>query len=98
MSNLQVKNVPSDLYERLRSYADERNSTISAVVLTAVERELDKANMAKRLAERSSVELTNSAAELVRQERVLRENETEYYPFGPDADQAGEEFWPGAPQ
>lgn len=98
MSNLQVKNVPSDLYERLRSYADERNSTISAVVLTAVERELDKANMAKRLAERSSVELTNSAAEMVRQERVLRESETEYYPFGPDADQAGEEFGPGAPQ
>ena len=98
MSNLQVKNVPNDLYERLRSYADERNSTISAVVLTAVERELDKANMAKRLAERSSVELTNSAAELVRQERVLRDNETEYDPFGSDADQArggGEE---GTPQ
>lgn len=88
MSNLQVKNVPNDLYERLRSYADERNSTISAVVLTAVERELDKASMTKRLAERSSVELTSSSAELVRQERVLRESETEYNPFGSDADQA----------
>ena len=98
MSNLQVKNVPSDLYERLRSYADERNSTISAVVLTAVERELDKANMTKRLAERSSVELTNSAAELVRQERVLRESETEYDPFGSDADQARGEEEEGKPQ
>ena len=98
MSNLQVKNVPNDLYERLRSYADERNSTISAVVLTAVERELDKANMAKRLAERSSVELTNSAAELVRQERVLRESETEYDPFGSGADQARGEDEEGKPQ
>lgn len=98
MSNLQVKNVPNDLYERLRSYADERNSTISAVVLSAVERELDKANMIKRLAERSSVELSSSSAELVRQERVLRESETEYYPSGLDADQARGEGEEGKPQ
>lgn len=89
MSNLQVKNVPDELYARLRDYADESNSTISAVVLSAVERELDKANMIKRLAGRSSVEISTSAAEILRAERALREEATERYLSGGGADQAG---------
>ena len=36
MANLQVKNIPDDLHGRLRAYAREHNSTISAVVLAAV--------------------------------------------------------------
>lgn len=88
MSNLQVKNVPDELYARLRDYADERNSTISAVVLSAVERELDKASMINRLAGRSSVEISTPAAEILRVERALREDATERYPFGDGADEA----------
>ena len=98
MSNLQVKNVPDELYARLRDYADENNSTISAVVLSAVERELDKANMIKRLAGRSSVEISTSAAEILRAERALREDATERYLSGGGADQAGGEPLDGSTQ
>lgn len=78
MSNLQVKNVPDGLYERLRDYAAESNLTISAVVLEAVERELAKANMLKRLASRTPVELGVSVAEAIVFERMVREEEMEY--------------------
>lgn len=78
MSNLQVKNVPDGLYTRLRDYAAESNLTISTVVLEAVERELAKADMLKRLATRSSVELGVSVAELLIKERMVREEEMEY--------------------
>ena len=98
MSNLQVKNVPDELYARLRDYADESNSTISAVVLSAVERELDKANMIKRLAGRSSVEISTSAAEILRAERALREEATERYLSGGGVDQAGGEPTDGSAQ
>lgn len=97
MSNLQVKNVPDELYARLRDYADESNSTISAIVLSAVERELDKANMVKRLAGRSSVEISTSAAEILREERALREEATEHYLSG-GADQDGGEPLDGSAQ
>ena len=43
MANLQVKNVPDDLYERIRWLAKKRNTTIKSTVLQAVEREVRQA-------------------------------------------------------
>jgi len=78
MAGLQVKNIPDGLYGRLRDYAAESNSTISSVVLEALERELAKADMRKRLAERPAVELTSAVAEVIRDERMTRDIELGY--------------------
>ena len=40
MANLQVRNISDGLHDRLRHHARENNCTISAAVLTAVEREV----------------------------------------------------------
>ena len=75
MANLQVKNIPDSLHERLRRHALENNCTISAAVLTAVERELDRWEWRKRLAQRPNTDLTIEAAALLMEERSLRNRE-----------------------
>ena len=76
MANLQVKNIPDALHERLRRHARENNCTMSAAVLTAVERELDTWEWRKRLAQRPRTDLGIDAAALLREERSLRDRET----------------------
>ena len=51
MANLQVRNIPDELHERLRRHAREHNCTMSAVVLSAVERELVRWEWRERLAQ-----------------------------------------------
>ncbi len=76
MANLQVKNIPEALHERLRRHAREQNCTMSAVVLNAVERELARWEWRKRLAQRPRTDLGVAAATLLREERSLRDMET----------------------
>ncbi len=75
MANLQVKNIPDDLHERLRRHARASNCTISAAVLTAVERELARWEWRERLAHRPVTDLGVEAAELLAEERSLRSTE-----------------------
>lgn len=77
MANLQVRNVPDVLYERLRRHACEHNCTMSAIVLTAIERELAGWEWRKHLALRPQTDLGVDAAALLRAERFLRDLETE---------------------
>ena len=77
MANLQVKNIPDELHERLRRHARERNCTISAAVLTAVERELDRWEWRARLDQRPRTELGVAAADLLQAERERRERAVE---------------------
>lgn len=77
MANLQVKNIPDELHDRLRRHARERNCTISAAVLTAVERELARWEWRERLAQRPPTDLGVPAADLLYAERTLREREVE---------------------
>ena len=51
MANLQVKNIPEDLHERLRRHARENHCTLSASVLAALERELARWEWRKHLAQ-----------------------------------------------
>ena len=76
MANLQVNNIPDALHERLRRHARESNCTISAAVLTAVERELDRWEWRRRLAQRPRTDLGIDAAALLKEERALRDRET----------------------
>ena len=77
MANLQVRNMPDDLHERLRRHARENNCTMSAAVLVAVERELERAGWRKRLAQRPRTDLGVEAAVLLAEERGVRDVEIE---------------------
>ena len=75
MANLQVRNVPDDLHERLRRHARENNCTMSAAVLTAVEGELARWEWRKRLAQHPTTDLGVEAAALLQEERSRRDME-----------------------
>lgn len=77
MANLQVKNIPETLHDRLRRHARANNCTISAAVLTAVERELARWEWRERLAQRPTTDLGIEAAALLAEERSLRAVEIE---------------------
>ncbi len=76
MGNLQVKNIPDDLHERLRLHARENHCSISAIVLTAVERELARRDWQKRLAQRPKTNLGVEASALLMEKRSIRDQET----------------------
>ena len=73
--NLQVKNVPPELHERLRRHARASRRTMSAVVLVAVQRELARQEWQERFARRPATQLGVSAAELLDQERRGRDEQ-----------------------
>ena len=75
MATLQVRNVPDAVRERLRRHARERSCTMSAAVLTAVERELTRWEWRARLARRPETDLGIAAAALLREERSSRDKE-----------------------
>ena len=77
MANLQVKNIPDTLHQRLRHYARVHKCTLSDVVLAAIERELARREWHERLAHRPTTDLGISAAALLEQERQHRERERE---------------------
>ena len=75
MANLQVKNVPEALHERLRRQARENNCTMSAFVLTAIERELMRCEWREHLRRQPTTDLGVEAAALIREERSLRDSD-----------------------
>lgn len=74
MANLQVKNVPDAVHERLRRQARENNCTMSAFVLTAIERELLRHEWREHLRRQPTTDLGVEAAVLIREERSLRDS------------------------
>ena len=75
MANLQVKNIPGSVHERLRRHARKQKCTIGEVVLSAVRRELARTEWHERLAKRPIVNLGISAASLLDQARRERDAE-----------------------
>ena len=71
--HLQVENVPDSLLDRLRRCAHETDRTVGAVVLAAVERELEAWEWRKRLARRSETDLGVDAATLIAEARAARD-------------------------
>ncbi|MDE0376482.1 MAG: toxin-antitoxin system HicB family antitoxin [bacterium] len=81
MANLQVKNIPDTLHERLRSYARENRCSISAAVLAAVERELAMWEWRGHMARRPETDLGVDTATLIAEERLSRDREIgSWYP------------------
>ena len=77
MSNLQVRNIPDELHERLRLHARKKGVTISATVIAAIERELNRNEWRERLASRPKTDLGVSASALLIEERARRDAELE---------------------
>jgi plasmid stability protein len=72
MANLQVKNLPEDLHQRLRRYAQQHHRTISDIAQAAIEREMARFEWQERLSQRPAADLGVSAASLLEQERQER--------------------------
>ena len=72
MANLVIKNMPVTLHERLHRYARENNCTMRAVTLSAIERELERWERRKNLAQRPETDLGVEAATLLMEERARR--------------------------
>jgi DNA repair photolyase len=75
MANIQVKNVPEKLHNRLRRYAREQHCTLGEIVLEAIEREVGRREWHKRFSGRPKTHLRNTAAELLDQERRQRDSD-----------------------
>lgn len=76
MANLQVRNIPDELYEALRKAADDEDRSLSAQTVAILRRALadslvDRAGVARRVAarRRSAGVMTSDAADLVREDR-----------------------------
>jgi hypothetical protein len=75
MANIQVKNIPERLHNKLRRYAREEEITLGEIVLEAIEREVARREWHKRFTSRPTARLRSSAAELLEQERRLRDSD-----------------------
>ena len=69
--------MPDVLHERLRKHAVERNCTMSAAVLDAIERELARWEWSRHLSTRPTTELGIDAASLIAEMRESRDTELE---------------------
>lgn len=75
MANIQVKNIPEKLHNRLRRYAREQECTLGEIVLEAIQREVSRREWHKRFSGRPSMQLRSSAAELLEEERRQRDSD-----------------------
>jgi plasmid stability protein len=69
MANIQVKNVPERLHNKLRRYAREQEITLREIVLEAIKREVTRREWHRRFTSRPTTRLRSSAAGLLEQER-----------------------------
>jgi plasmid stability protein len=72
MANLQVKNLPEELNQRLHRHARAQRRPIREVVIEAVERELDRHTFVEKLRRREPVQLKSRPATLLAAERRER--------------------------
>jgi hypothetical protein len=75
VANIQVKNIPEKLHNRLRRYAREQDCTLGEIVLEAIEREVARREWHKRFSARPSTQLRDSAAQLLEEERRQRDSD-----------------------
>jgi hypothetical protein len=75
MANLQVKNVPPDLYRKIRRHAKSRGQTLRDVVLEAVRREIARSEFHERLIRREPVDLGQPAARALDEVRAERDGQ-----------------------
>lgn len=67
--------MPEELHERLRRCAQQRNCSMSAVVLQAVERELEWSEWQERLEQRPPLEVSLDSVTALHEARRERDEE-----------------------
>ena len=72
MANLQLRNIPDELYERLRKHAVENSCTVREMVLTAIEHELRRLEWEERWARDPKTDMGVAAATLIAEARDER--------------------------
>lgn len=76
MSNLEIRDIPDGLHQRLKEWAGKEGCSIRELALEAIHRELERLELRERLQE---LPLTKrgeiDGATLIRQERALRDLE-----------------------
>jgi hypothetical protein len=77
MANLQVKNVPADLYRRIKRHAQRQGQTLRDLVLEAVRREIARSEFQERIVRREPVDLRQPAARTLEEIRAERDGEVE---------------------
>jgi hypothetical protein len=75
MANIQVKNIPESLHNKLRGYAREQDCILGEIILEAIQREVARREWQKRFSRRPATALSSSAAALLDQERRERGGE-----------------------
>ena len=75
MATLHISNVPDELHERLRRIARKTNSTMRAIVLATIEKELERSEWLERMANRPVVDPGVSAALMLEEARAERDRE-----------------------
>ena len=73
MADLEVKNVPDELRERLLRQAYKREMSLDDVIVAALERELDRIEFHERIAAKEPMEFKVSPSEMLAQERARRD-------------------------
>ncbi|MFL5406319.1 MAG: hypothetical protein ACJ79O_10725 [Myxococcales bacterium] len=77
MPNLQVKDVPPELYRKIKRLAEAQGKTVRDFVLEAVCRQITRADFHARLARRKPVDLGRPAGRILEEVRAEREAEWE---------------------
>ena len=77
MATLQVKNIPDEMYERLRLLASERNTSVDETVRDVLEWELKNVEWWRHWRTLPRTDRVVNAAELIRESRTMRENDLE---------------------
>ena len=77
MASIQVGNIPDELYERLRKHARDGNCSLRALVVAGIERELKHREWKQRWAQLPETDMGIAAADLIAEERTLRDAEME---------------------
>ena len=77
MANLQVRNIPEELHERLREHAKKNRSSMSNIVLDAIERELKRLEFHDKLGQLPKTTMSVDAATLLAEARAERDAELE---------------------
>lgn len=75
MPNLQMKNVPPGLHQKIRNLAAARGVTVRDLVLDAIRREVAREELRVRLQSRSPVKLGRPAAVSLREARAERDQD-----------------------
>jgi len=75
MTNLQIRNMPEDLHQRLRDHASAQRRTMSEIAVQAIERELARESWRTHLATRSPVNLGVNAGTLLEETRRQRDSD-----------------------